>query len=109
MLISLHSFTPQLSSRSEERPWQVGVLYNEDERAARVAIPLLEAAGVMTGDNLPYSGKILNATMNTHGENNGIAYLGLEVRQDLISDVKGIAHWAEILAPIIAGTAEGLA
>ena len=109
MLISLHSFTPQLSSRSEDRPWQIGVLYNDDERAARVAIPLLEAAGVMTGDNLPYSGKILNATMNTHGENNGIAYLGLEVRQDLISDVKGIAHWAEILAPIIAGTAEGLA
>ena len=109
MLISLHSFTPQLSSRSEERPWQIGVLYNDDERAARVAIPLLEAAGVMTGDNLPYSGKILNATMNTHGEDNGIAYLGLEVRQDLISDAKGVAHWAEILAPIIAGTAESLA
>ena len=109
MLISLHSFTPQLSSTSVERPWQVGVLYNEDDRAARIAIPLLEAKDVVTGDNLPYSGKILNATMNTHGENNGIAYLGLEVRQDLISDAKGVAHWAEILAPIIAGTAEGLA
>ena len=109
MLISLHSFTPQLSSTSVERPWQVGVLYNEDDRAARIAIPLLEAKDVVTGDNLPYSGKILNATMNTHGENNGIAYLGLEVRQDLISDAKGIAHWAEILAPIIAGTAESLA
>ena len=109
MLISLHSFTPQLSSTSVERPWQVGVLYNEDDRAARIAIPLLEAKDVVTGDNLPYSGKILNATMNTHGENNGIAYLGLEVRQDLISDAKGVVHWAEILAPIIAGTAEGLA
>jgi len=109
MLISLHSFTPQLSSTSVERPWQVGVLYNEDDRAARIAIPLLEAKDVVTGDNLPYSGKILNATMNTHGENNGIAYLGLEVRQDLISDAKGVAHWAEILAPIIAGTAESLA
>ena len=109
MLISLHSFTPQLSSTSVERPWQVGVLYNEDDRAARIAIPLLEAKDVVTGDNLPYSGKILNATMNTHGENNGIAYLGLEVRQDLISDAKGVVHWAEILAPIIAGTAESLA
>ena len=109
MLISLHSFTPQLSSTSVERPWQVGVLYNEDDRAARIAIPLLEAKDVVTGDNLPYSGKILNATMNTHGENNGIAYLGLEVRQDLISDAKGVAHWADILAPIIAGTAESLA
>lgn len=109
MLISLHSFTPQLSSRSEERPWQIGVLYNDDDRAARVAIPLLEAGGVVTGDNLPYSGKVLNATMNKHGEGNGIAYLGLEVRQDLIGDAEGVARWADILAPIIAETAESLA
>lgn len=109
ILISLHSFTPQLSSRHEERPWQIGVLYNADERAARVAIPLLEAGGIVTGDNLPYSGKALNATMNTHGEGNGIAYLGLEVRQDLIGDAKGVARWSEILAPIIARTAESLA
>lgn len=109
MLISLHSFTPQLSSRIEERPWQIGVLYNEDERAARIAIPLLEARGVVTGDNLPYSGKLLNATMNTHAEDNDIAYLGLEVRQDLIGDADGVARWADVLAPIIAETAESLA
>jgi len=109
MLISLHSFTPRLSAIAEERPWQVGVLYNEDERAARIAIPLLEATGVVTGDNLPYSGKLLNATMNRHAEGNGIAYLGLEVRQDLISDRQGVARWAEILSPIIAETAESLA
>jgi len=109
MLISLHSFTPQLSSRSEERPWQIGVLYNDDDRAARVAIPLLEAKSIVTGDNLPYSGKVLNATMNTHGEGNGIAYLGLEVRQDLIGDAEGVARWADILAPVIAETAESLA
>jgi predicted N-formylglutamate amidohydrolase len=109
MLVSLHSFTPRLSAKVEERPWQVGVLYNEDERAARIAIPLLEARGIVTGDNLPYSGKLLNATMNRHAEGNGIAYLGLEVRQDLISDPAGVAHWADILTPIIAETAESLA
>lgn len=109
MLISLHSFTPRLSTGEEDRPWQVGVLYNVDERAARIAIPLLEAKGVVTGDNLPYSGKVLNATMNTHGEANGIAYLGLEVRQDLIGDADGVAQWAGLLAPVIAETAESLA
>jgi predicted N-formylglutamate amidohydrolase len=108
MLISLHSFTPQLSSKAEERPWQIGVLYNQDERAARIAIPLLEAQGVVTGDNLPYSGKVLNATMNTHGEGNGIPYLGLEVRQDLIGDAEGLDRWADLLAPIIAATADAL-
>jgi predicted N-formylglutamate amidohydrolase len=103
LLISLHSFTPQLATKPQEaRPWQMGILYNEDDRAARQAIPALEARGVLVGDQLPYSGKLLNATMNRHGEANGIAYLGIEMRQDLIGDTTGVAHWCAVLAPIIA-------
>ncbi len=103
LLVSLHSFTPCLATRPEEvRPWEVGVLYNTDDRAARIAIPLLEAAGIVTGDQQPYSGKTLNATMNRHGEANGIAYLGLEVRQDLIDSDEGVERWAARLRPIIA-------
>ena len=110
LLISLHSFTPQLASHPEqERPWEVGVLYNEDDRAAQVAIPLLEAAGLCVGDQLPYSGKALNATMNRHGEANGIAYLGLEVRQDLIGEPAGVEHLADILAPVILACRNSLA
>lgn len=109
MLISLHSFTPKLSSDDVHRPWQVGVLYNEDERAARIAIPLLEERGVVTGDNQPYSGKVLNATMNRHAEGNGIPYLGLEVRQDLLLAPEAVSEWCAILAPVIAATAESLA
>jgi len=102
LLLSLHSFTPFLKERpGERRIWEVGVLYNKDERAARIAVPMLEAAGVITGDQLPYSGKVLNSTMNRHGEGTGTPYLGLEVRQDLISDAAGIARWAERLRPII--------
>jgi predicted N-formylglutamate amidohydrolase len=102
LLISLHSFTPSLKQKPEEaRPWEIGVLYNTDERAARIALPLLEAVGVCVGDNLPYSGKVLNATMNRHGEGNGIPYLGLEVRQDLIRAPEKVSHWADILVPVI--------
>lgn len=108
LLVSLHSFTPMLATIREPRPWEVGVLYNRDDRAACIAIPLLTAAGVMTGDNLPYSGQVLNATMNRHGEANGIAYLGLEVRQDLIGDATGVAKWAAVLAPVIAATRDRL-
>ena len=57
----------------------------------------------MVGDQLPYSGKLLNATMNAHGESNGIAYLGLEVRQDLIADDASVARWAGVLVPVIEG------
>ena len=109
MLLSVHSFTPFLKDRPEEkRPWEVGVLYNTDDRAAQIAIPLLEAAGIVTGDQQPYSGKLLNATMNRHGEASGIPYLGLEVRQDLIDGDQGVALWATRLRPIIAQTLQAV-
>ena len=106
LIVSLHSFTPRLSARPDEaRPWQVGVLYNRDDRAARPGIAALRAAGIVTGDNEPYSGKVLNATMNRHAEGNAIPYLGLEIRQDLIGDDAGVALWADKLAPVIRAVA----
>jgi predicted N-formylglutamate amidohydrolase len=99
LLLSLHSFTPQLSAKpDEQRPWEISVLYNQDERAARIAIPAFEKAGLMVGDQVPYSGKELNATMNRHGEGNNIPYLGIEMRQDLVGDVRGQARFASLLA-----------
>ena len=99
LIVSLHSFTPSLVSRpQEQRPWQIGLLYNEDDRAARIAIPLLEAEGLIVGDQQPYSGKLLNATMNLHAESEGRPYLGIEVRQDQIEHEAGQAQWAERLA-----------
>lgn len=101
LILSLHSFTPQLASDpAQQRPWQVGVLYNEDDRAARLAIPLLEAEGLVVGDQEPYSGRLLNATMNRHAEAEGRPYFGIEVRQDQIADPANHALWAERLARI---------
>lgn len=99
LIMSLHSFTPQLASHPEQkRPWQVGVLYNHDERAARIAIPLLEAEGLVVGDQQPYSGHLLNETMNRHAEAEGRPYLGIEIRQEQIGHAAGQAEWAERLA-----------
>ncbi len=101
LILSLHSFTPQLASKPEEkRPWHVGVLYNSDARAARLAIAMMEAEGLNVGDQEPYSGVLLNATMNRHAEPEGRPYLGVEIRQDLIGDEHGQAKWAERLADI---------
>ena len=92
---------PQLETRPDEaRPWEVGILYNQDDRAARQAIPALEAADVIVGDQQPYSGKLLNETMNRHAEADGRPYFGLEIRQDLIRTRKGQAEWAARLARI---------
>ena len=85
------------------------MLYNEDERAARLAIPLLEAEGLIVGDQQPYSGKLLNATMNRHAEAHGRPYFGIEIRQDQIGDEAGQAEWAERLVRIADRVALGLA
>jgi len=109
LLLSLHSFTPQLASRPEERrPWDIGVLYNRDDRAARIAIPLLAAAGLHVGDQQPYSGTLLNATMNRHGEARGLAYLGIEMRQDHVADAAGQVRFATLLAPVVVEVARQL-
>lgn len=108
LILSLHSFTPALATCDKPRPWHVGVLYNDDDRAARIAIPLLEAEGLVVGDQLPYSGKVLNATMNRHAEAHGRAYLGIEIRQDQIADVEGQALWAERMARVCREVAAAL-
>jgi predicted N-formylglutamate amidohydrolase len=74
------------------------VLYNEDDRLAAPAIAALEGEGLIVGDQLPYSGKLLNATMNRHAEANAIPYVGIEMRQDMVGDAAGRALFARQLA-----------
>jgi predicted N-formylglutamate amidohydrolase len=103
MILSLHSFTPQLASRPDDhRPWDIGVLYNEDERLAGAAIAALGRAGWLVGDQHPYSGKHLNATMNRHAEGNNIPYIGVEMRQDHSGTAAGQAAMAKSLGEMIA-------
>ena len=98
LILSLHSFTPSLQSRPDERrPWEIGVLYNEHEVASKLAIGYLETRSLIVGDQLPYSGKHLNATMNRHAESNRIPYVGIEMRQDMVADTEGQERFAQIL------------
>ena len=100
LILAIHSFTPQLeTSDGPMRPWEIGILYNKDDRAARTAISVLRRGGFVTGDNEPYSGRLLNATMNMHAEANRTPYLAIEIRNDLIAD---IAHWTNVLESLSA-------
>jgi predicted N-formylglutamate amidohydrolase len=100
LILSIHSFTPRLEVAGADRPWEVGVLYNRDTRAAAPAVAWLKAQGLPTGDNEPYSGRLLNATLNRHAETNGIPSIAIEIRNDLIRDPLGIARWANILCEL---------
>jgi len=99
LILSLHSFTPRLASRPEEaRPWHIGVLYNRDRRGAALALDwLAREPGLVVGDQQPYSGELLNATMDRHAEARGQLYVGVELRQDLVGDAAGQLQWADRL------------
>lgn len=102
LILSLHSFTPALSSDPERaRPWQIGVLYNQNAAPSKRAIALLrEYTNWCVGDQEPYSGALLNATMNRHAEANKIPYVGIEMRQDCIAHAAGQRIFAQILSKI---------
>lgn len=102
LIVSVHSFTPALATGGPPRPSEVGILSNRDRRAANLAVALFGKAGCVTGDNQPYSGRLLNATLNRHAEARGIASFAIELRQDLIGDSAGVACWSERVAGVVA-------
>jgi len=110
LILAIHSFTPRLARGARGRPWHVGLLYNEDARAARDAIQLFRAEeGIFVGDNEPYSGQLLNASQNRHAEAHGRPYCAIEVRNDLIRDTAGHREWAARIAHVAAEVARRLA
>ncbi|QJB68309.1 N-formylglutamate amidohydrolase [Parasphingorhabdus halotolerans] len=110
LVVALHSFTPKLRSNPQlERPWDVGVMYNDYETAPRMALQFLEEEQLVVGDQLPYSGKDLNATMNRQAEAIGQPYIGIEIRQDHITEEKGQKRFAEILIRVCNKIQTGLA
>jgi predicted N-formylglutamate amidohydrolase len=100
LILSIHSFTPRLEHGGTDRPWQVGILYNRDTRAAHPSVAFLRERGFVTGDNEPYSGRLLNATLNRHAEGQGIPSVAVEIRNDLIRDAAGAEEWAGTLADL---------
>ncbi len=95
-LISMHSFTPVW--RDTPRPWQVGILWDRDDRLSRPLIAAFEAAGLVTGDNQPYDGALEGDTLWTHATSRGLPNVLIEVRQDLIADDASVAKMTPVVA-----------
>ncbi len=108
VLLSLHSFTPRMAGR--ERPWQVGVLWRDDDRLATPMLTALRARGdLVVGDNEPYSGfDAFGYTVEFHAQRTRLPHLMLEIRQDEIASAPRAEAWAELLAghlrPLLADT-----
>ncbi len=100
-VVSVHSFTPVY--RDVPRPWQVGLIFDRDERYARsVAAGLTQDPGLIVGMNEPYSpaDRVFH-TLERHAVRRGLLPLMIEIRNDLIRTQDGQASWARRLAPLL--------
>jgi predicted N-formylglutamate amidohydrolase len=103
VVIAMHSFTPKHGDYPAPRPWQIGVLFNRDDRLARSLIAQLDNEGDLTvGINQPYAvGDNIDYAVPIHCENGGLLHVELEIRQDLIGTSEGQTAWAERLARLL--------
>jgi predicted N-formylglutamate amidohydrolase len=100
VFIAIHSFTPVLNGVS--RPWEVGVLWDQDQDLHSHFVAGLQGEGYVTGDNQPYSGKApADYTIDHHAETRSLPCVGIEIRQDLVSNAAGVARVANSLHRIV--------
>lgn len=100
LLVSLHSFTPQMDGFA--RPWRFGVLHRGDSpMSSRMLALLQQELGELAGDNQPYALNEIDNTIPLHADPRGLDYLELEVRQDLIAEAAGQDEAAGFLSPLL--------
>jgi len=106
-LVTIHSFNPVY--RDVPRPWEIGILHDDDERLSAPLIAALEAEGRFTvGDNQPYSpADRVYFTLERHARSRGLACVMIEIRNDEIADGEGQRRWAERLSALLDNIATG--
>lgn len=104
-LISIHSFTAQLIGEPK-RPWELGLLWDKDDRIFAPLFKRLAAEPLTVGDNEPYTGRLAGDCMWMHGTSRGLPHLLIEVRNDLIETPETQAKWGADLARWLAEAME---
>lgn len=97
VLVAVHSFTPQMGGHA--RPWGLGILHqNNSPFSDRMLAVLRASSGYEVGDNEPYAMDGIDFTVPFHAGGQGLDYVELEIRQDLIAKPDGQAAMAALLA-----------
>jgi len=100
-IVTIHSFTPVY--KDVRRPWDIGLIFDRDERLAReLEAGLRQEPALTIGMNQPYSpaDRVFH-TLERHAERRGLAPLMIEIRNDLIRTEDGQASWSNRLAPLL--------
>ena len=100
-LIAVHSYTPVFLGRA--RPWQVGIVFDDDRRLADVLIRGLKAdSALAVGINEPYApADQVYYTIARHAGHWNIPGVMVEIRNDEIAEAAGQRRWAERLAGLL--------
>lgn len=100
-LIALHSFTPVYLGTA--RPWQVGLVVDDDRRLADPMLTALRAeAGLCVGENEPYSpADGVYHTLERHGAARSLPSVMIEIRNDEIATPEAQEAWARRLCAAI--------
>lgn len=100
-VVSVHSFTPVY--KGVDRPWQIGIIHDDD---TRLALPLIKAlktiAGLTVGVNEPYSpADRVYFTLERHARSRDLPCAMIEIRNDQVEDRAGQRRWAELLSALL--------
>jgi predicted N-formylglutamate amidohydrolase len=108
-LVAVHSFTPVYFGKA--RPWQVGIVFDDDRRVADLLIHGLSAdQELAVGINEPYSpADQVYYTVNRHAGRWDLPAVMIEIRNDEIADAAGQRGWADRLADLLHAAQPNLA
>jgi predicted N-formylglutamate amidohydrolase len=104
-IVAIHSFTPIY--RGTARPWQIGIVFDDDRRVADRLLEGLKAdLSLSVGANEPYSpADEVYYTVARHARPRGLPATMIEIRNDEIGDEAGEQCWADRLASLLLATA----
>jgi len=108
LLVTIHSFTPVYLGQT--RPWKIGLMYRHEHRLGRALLELLrQDKSLHAGENQPYAiSDNTDYTIPVHGEARRLPHVGIEIRQDLITDMHGQQEWATRLAQLLPLAGKGI-
>ena len=99
MIISLHSFNPIF--KGKKRFLKYGILSNQDRRLSDLILKELRKGNNIIGDNEPYKGSLIGDTLYKHALKRGIHHTLIEIRNDLLSNVKKIDQVSNLMYRVI--------
>jgi len=99
IIISLHSFNPIF--KGKKRFLKYGILSNQDRRLSDLILNELKKEKKIVGDNEPYKGSLIGDTLYKHALKRGIHHSLIEIRNDLLSNVKKIDQVSNLMYRVI--------